>query len=169
MSEDYQSMMRGLGGQERHCCVDLPQRTVSYKPWFASPNSDQPVPQTQLKPIVERITKPTVASRGGVDLKDKDFEYMKPVNWMKKTNPDWKIKNLDTRFRTPRQVSKAEFQEIVDRLARSTAISRIRSAPPRLSWYPINLEKGPVEKPYFLSQKLRSDGLYWDPNESESR
>lgn len=79
-----------------------------------------------MSEIVKRTTRPTVASRGGIDLLNKDFTYMVPPKC--KTLPI--IKGIGTRYKGTKKVSDEEMEDIVARLTKPnhTYQMRIKSA-----------------------------------------
>ncbi|XP_074654361.1 uncharacterized protein LOC141908282 [Tubulanus polymorphus] len=88
----------------------------------------QAVNSDELRSIVERLTKPTLASRGGIDLRDKRYEYIPKLRL--KTLPV--IDGLESRYRGDRAPATPEaLDEIVRRLTRPTAATtaRDRSTP----------------------------------------
>ncbi|CAH1786917.1 unnamed protein product [Owenia fusiformis] len=70
----------------------------------------------EMKDIVTRLTKPTVASEGGKAYENKTFVYV-PTPKLK-TLPV--IAGLETRYLGGKKVSKQEFEEIISRLTRPT-------------------------------------------------
>ncbi len=79
----------------------------------------------ELNQIIGRVTRPTVASRGGKDLAQKKYEYI-PIRRLK-TLPY--ISGLDERYAGNRRHTCAEFADVVSRLTRPTKASRSREAP----------------------------------------
>ena len=80
----------------------------------------QPVSAQKMEQIVTRLTKPTIASRGGIDLADKKFEYVSPQKL--KTLPV--IDGLDRRFQGGGQrLSKEDVENVAKKLSRPTVAS----------------------------------------------
>ena len=90
------------------------------------PSSSGTVTSRELKSIVDRLTRPTVASRGGEANADKNWEYI-PVR-RQKTLPH--IPGLDTKYLCKnRAMTREEFNAMVGRLTRSTKASQWKTAP----------------------------------------
>ena len=105
-------------------------------PLFPTPSNTRKVSEQELDIIVARVTRPTVASRGGVDLLDKDFTYIKPRRL--KTLPV--VPGLERRYLGLKVVDSGRMQEIVDRLTRMTSAYTAKFAPNRNVW--IDMEPG---------------------------
>ncbi len=88
------------------------------------------VNDSELDVIVERITRPTVSSRGGVDLLDKDFTYIKPRP--RKTLII--IPGLERRYMGLQKVSREEMKHIIARLTRMTTAYTAKFGPDRNVW-----------------------------------
>ncbi|KAL8608200.1 hypothetical protein ACOMHN_016655 [Nucella lapillus] len=93
-------------------------------PLFPTPATSRRVTEDELDGIVERITKPTVSSRGGVDLQDKDFTYIQTPRL--KTLPV--VPGLDRRYLGLQRVDSARMDEIVLRLTRMTSAYKAKFA-----------------------------------------
>lgn len=74
------------------------------------------VTNRDLDLIVDRVTRPTVASRGGVDLLNKDFTYIIP----RPRKTLIVVPGLERRYLGLKKVNKQEMQLIVARLTRMT-------------------------------------------------
>ena len=84
------------------------------------------VSSQQLKSIVERLTRPTVASRGGVDYADRNWEYI-PTPKLK-TLPY--MPGLETRYQCKnRTMTQEEFDTMIGKLTRATKASQWKAAP----------------------------------------
>ncbi|XP_076454876.1 uncharacterized protein LOC143289708 [Babylonia areolata] len=94
-------------------------------PLYCTPGSSRRVTEEELDGIVERVTKPTVASRGGVDLQDKDFTYITTPRL--KTLPV--LPGLDRRYLGLQRVDSARMEQIVQRLTRLTSAYKSKFAP----------------------------------------
>ena len=105
-------------------------------PLFPTPSNTRKVSEQELDGIVMRVTRPTVASRGGVDLLDKDFTYIKPRRL--KTLPV--VPGLERRYMGLQVVDTDKMQEIVSRLTRMTSAYTAKFAPNRNVW--IDMEPG---------------------------
>lgn len=105
-------------------------------PLFPTPSNTRKVSEQELDSIVMRVTRPTVASRGGVDLLDKDFTYIKPRRL--KTLPV--VPGLERRYMGLQVVDQDKMQEIVSRLTRMTSAYTAKFAPNRNVW--IDMEPG---------------------------
>ena len=73
------------------------------------------------------MTRPTVASRGGVDLLGKDFTYIQPRRL--KTLP-W-VPGLERRYLGLPPADAGRMEQIVRRLTRTTSASTAKFAPNR--------------------------------------
>ncbi|KAK6195164.1 hypothetical protein SNE40_000644 [Patella caerulea] len=85
----------------------------------------------ELDVIVGRVTRPTVASRGGVDLHEKDFTYIHP----KPQKTLLVIPGLERRYMGHQKVSRQEMDDIVDRLTRMTTAYDAKYGPDKNVWY----------------------------------
>ena len=80
----------------------------------------------ELKSIVDRLTRPTVASRGGLAYADRKWEYV-PIP-QQKTLP--RIPGLETRYLCKnRTMTQEEFDAMIGRLTRAMKASRWKTAP----------------------------------------
>lgn len=118
--------------------VSRPSDTQSSMAGAIYPRRQQPlypvrtrsVSPDELITIVGRLTRPTVASRGGVDLENKDFTYIKPPRI--KTLPI--IPGLERRYLGLDVVSSKQLEDIVSRLTRMTSAYEAKFAPNRNVW-----------------------------------
>ena len=84
------------------------------------------VSSQEFKSILDRLTKPTVASRGGLAYADRKWEYI-PIP-QQKTLP--RISGLETRYLCKnRTMTQQEFDAMIGRLTRATRASLWKAAP----------------------------------------
>nr|KAG5712021.1 hypothetical protein BaRGS_020747 [Batillaria attramentaria] len=105
-------------------------------PDYRSTRSVRTVSPEELDTIIGRVTRPTVASRGGVDIMHKDFTYNKPPRL--KTLPV--IPGLDRRYMGLQHVSNDQLNDIVSRLTRMTSAYEAKFAQNRNVW--VDMEPG---------------------------
>jgi hypothetical protein len=105
-------------------------------PLFPNSANARRVTEDELEDLNERVTRPTVASRGGVDLQDKDFTYIQPRRL--KTLPC--LPGLERRYLGLQPVDAGKMDEIVGRLTRLTSAYQAKFAPNRNVW--IDMEPG---------------------------
>lgn len=106
------------------------------RPLYPSPYNSRTATPDQLDGIVARVTKPTVSTRGGVDLQGKEFEYIKTPKL--KTLPV--IHGLERRYQGQQCVTSAQLDAIVERLTRMTSAYHAKFAPNRNVW--VDMEPG---------------------------
>ena len=88
--------------------------------------SSDTVSSQQLRLLVDRLTKPTVASRGGIDYADRKWEYI-PTPKLK-TLPN--IPGLETRYKCKNKtMTQEEFDKMVVKLTKPTKASKWKAAP----------------------------------------
>lgn len=88
--------------------------------------SKETVNSQQLEEIVTRLTRPTVASRGGIDYADRNWDYI-PTPKLK-TLPY--IPGLETRYKCKnRTMTQEEFDRMIGKLTRATKASQWKAAP----------------------------------------
>lgn len=86
-------------------------------PLYPNSANSRRVTDDELDSIISRVTRPTVSSRGGVDLLDKDFTYIQPRRL--KTLPV--VPGLERRYLGLQSVDSARMDDIVGRLTRMTS------------------------------------------------
>ena len=84
----------------------------------------------ELNSIVSRLVRPTVASRGGIDLLNKDFVYIKQKP--RKTMPE--VPGLERRYLGLQSVSQTEMKSIVARLTKMTTAYTAKFGPNHNTW-----------------------------------
>ena len=88
--------------------------------------SSSTVGSQQLKSIVKRLTRPTVASRGGIEYSDRKWEYI-PTPKLK-TLPY--IPGLEAKYQCKnRTMTQDEFDTMIGKLTRATKASQWKAAP----------------------------------------
>lgn len=88
------------------------------------------------------MTKPTISSRGGVDLKDKNFEYIKQPRV--KTNII--IPGLNKKFMGAKKISADEMNDVIDRLAKLTPAYKAKFALNPHVWKDDSVRNGPAHQ-----------------------
>lgn len=118
---------------ERNATKSAKIRTIKMRP--RKPDREvyygyRTVSSAKLDDIVKRLTKPTIASRGGVDLRNKEFVYILPP----KNKTNIQIPGLEKKFNGSKKLSNDERQQSVQRTNTLTSAYQAKYGPNRNGW-----------------------------------